>query len=179
MDVFEAINKRRSVRAYKSDPIPEDILKKVLDTMRQAPSAANRQPWKFIIVKDRALIEAMVKTCNAQAFLAQAPVVIAACGIENLAWKGVGGNRSASAVEIDVSIALAHLTLAAAAEGLGTCWIAAFNEACFKKLLKVPEGVRIVSLTPLGYPVSPDLNHPLKPETRKTYEEIFCENYYA
>ncbi|HOE62348.1 MAG TPA: nitroreductase family protein [Candidatus Sumerlaeota bacterium] len=179
MDVFEAINKRRSVRAYKSDPIPEDILKKVLDSMRQAPSAANRQPWKFIIIKDRALVESVVKACNAQTFLMQAPVVIAACGIENQAWKGVGGNRSASAVEIDVSIAATHLTLAAAAEGLGTCWVGSFNEACFKKMLKVPEGVRIVMLTPLGFPASPDLIHPLNPETRKDFNEIFCENYYA
>jgi len=179
MDIFETIRIRRSVRDYKSDPIPEEKLRKVLDVMRQAPSAVNRQPWKFIIVKDAKIRQEMVETCGAQPFLSQAPVVVVACGIEKIAWHGVGGNRSASAVDIDVSIALTYLTLAATSEGLGTCWISAFNEACFKRLLKVPEEAKIVSVTPLGYPASPDLLHPIKENARKSFNEVFCDNVYS
>ncbi len=179
MDVFEAINVRRSVRLYKTDPIPEGILKRVLDVMRQAPSAANRQPGEFIIVKDPKLREAMVSECGAKEFLKQAPVVLVACGIDKEAWHGVGGRRDASALDIDVAIALDHLTLAAVAEGLGTCWIAAFNEVCFKKLLNVPQDVKIVALTPLGFPASPELIYPLNDERRKSANEIFCEDLYS
>lgn len=179
MDVFEAINTRRSVRKYKPDAIPEEKLKKVLDVMRQAPSAANRQPCKFIIVKDEKIRKAMLEECNAQEFLGQAPVVVVACGLDRDAWHGVGGNRNSSAVEIDVSIALDHLTLAAVAEGLGTCWVAAFNEPCFKKLLNIPERIRIISVTPLGFPLSGDMNHPLDDEKRKSYDELFCEDVYC
>ena len=179
MDVFEAINTRRSVRSYKSEPIPESALEKVLDVMRQAPSAGNRQPWRFIIVRDARLRQAMVSECGAKEFLKQAPVVIVACGIDKEAWHGVGGRRDASAVDIDVAIAIDHLTLAAVAEGLGTCWIAAFNEVCFKKLLKVPKDVKIVAVTPLGFPASSDLIRPLNDEKRKSRDDIFCQDIYS
>jgi len=179
MDVFEAINKRRSVRSYKADPIPEPVLSKVLDVMRQAPSAANRQPWKFLILKDQAIRESLVTQCGGQKFLKQAPVIVVACGLKDQAWKGVGGHPEASAIDIDLSIAIDHLTLAAVAEGLGTCWICAFKETCLKNLLKIPDTVKIVALTPLGYPASKDLIHPLNEDARKTSSELFCEDSYS
>ncbi len=179
MEVFEAILNRRSVRKYKPDLIPDDTLNKVLDVMRQAPSAANRQPERFIIVKDPRVRKAMVTECGGQEFLAQAPVVVVACGMESEAWHGVGGNRSVSALDIDAAIALDHLTLAAVSEGLGTCWVAAFKEESFKKLLKIPENVRIICLTPLGYPQDPKMNHPLENKSRKAFNDLFREDYYS
>jgi len=178
MDVLEAIFNRRSVRAYKPDPIPENVMQKLLQVLRAAPSAANKQPWKFIVVADKELRQKLVTDCRGQKFLAQVPVVIIGCGIPELAWKGMGGDSGKDAVDVDLAIAIDHLTLAAVSFGLGTCWIGAFKEELVKKTLNIPDKYRIVALTPLGYPESPDMNHPLDESKRKPLNKIIVKEKF-
>ena len=167
MDFYEVIRTRRSIRSYKPDPIPEEDLNRVLEAVRIAPSGSNRQPWKFIIVKDEELKRRLVPACGDQRFIAEAPVVIVACGY-NIHYDRGGYMRDMSML-VDVSIAFTHLILAARAEGLGTCWIGAFDNEEVKKILDIPEDVNVVAITPLGYPKDEGFTDP---GTRKVLTEI-------
>jgi len=150
MSVFDIMKSRRSVRKYKSKPIPEDVLNKVLEAARIAPSGKNFQPWKFIIVRDRKKREELAVASRNQFFIAQAPVVIVACGFPDSSYQYQGNYMRSW--PIDVSIAVDHLMLMAWEEGLGTCWIGAFREDEVKQVLSIPDDVRVLALTPLGYP---------------------------
>ncbi|MCX8170734.1 MAG: nitroreductase family protein [Candidatus Bathyarchaeota archaeon] len=142
MDVFEAIQKRHSVRAYEPTPVPREKLEKILEAARLAPSAGNIQPWHFIIVTDvekrRSLAEAPFAV-----FLKEAPVVIVGCGNQKASPKWF---------MVDVAIAMQNMVLAATAEGLGTCWVGSFNEDKVRDLLKISGDYRVVALLALGYP---------------------------
>lgn len=167
MDIYEAIRTRQSIRRYRPDPVPNDVMSRVLDAMRLAPSAGNLQPWRFIVVKDAATREQLAQATNRQQWIAHAPIVIAACGWKDRAYSAMGGYWNA--LPVDVSIAFDHLTLAAAAEGLGTCWIGSFIEDGVRRALAIPEEVTVIALTPLGY-------HDVPPEAKKRKElsEIVC-----
>jgi nitroreductase len=173
MDVFEAIEQRFSVREYLETPVPEEALHKLLTAMRYAPSATNRQPWKFIIIRDKKIKEKLAVACKNQQMIAQAPVVIAACGYTDGCYKRMGGFRSS--LDIDLAIAFDHLMLAATEMDLGTCWVGAFIEEEVHKVLEIPEGVRVAFLTPLGYP-SPQQNRPhgTQKDDRKPLSQIVC-----
>jgi nitroreductase len=171
MDLMEAIKTRRSIRKFRETPVPENLLKEVLNAGRLAPSADNAQPWKIIVVRDVQMKQRVTQACNGQKFLVQAPVVLVVCGIPEEAFQTVGGYMSSHV--IDASIALDHVTLAAHALGLGTCWVAWFKEEKVKDILGIPEDVRVVALTPLGYPdESPD-----RP-SRKNLEELISYDKY-
>lgn len=150
MSVLDVIRQRRSVRVYRSDPIPEDALSRVLEAARLAPSGKNLQPWKFICVRDDGMKKKLAKACNQQGFMAAAPVIIVACGFPDECYRSMG--RYMRSWPVDVTIALEHLILQAQEEGLGTCWIGSFEEDEVKALLDVPDHVRVLALTPLGYP---------------------------
>ncbi|MHC4983123.1 MAG: nitroreductase family protein, partial [Planctomycetota bacterium] len=139
--------------------------------LRSAPSACNFQPWRFILVVDEKLRQVIAQAANSQLWMAAAPVIVVACGLGEQAYKRMGG--SGNSVDVDLAIALDHLTLAAVAEGLGTCWIGAFDEGKVKKLLGIPKAVKVVAMTPLGYPESPGLICPLEEGRRKAEKEIF------
>ena len=176
MTVLEAIKLRRSVRAYASRGIPDDIMQRMRDALRWAPSACNIQPWRFILVTDEQLRRNVAHAACEQMWMADAPATVVGCGSPRAAYGRMGGARTS--VDIDVAIALDHLTLAAVAEGLGTCWIGAFDEGQVKKLLAIPDDVRVVAMTPLGYPASPGLIHPLEGFRRKGEGEVFCINRF-
>ncbi|MBC7287233.1 MAG: nitroreductase family protein [Armatimonadetes bacterium] len=163
MQVMEAIRTRRSIRAYKPDPVPEDVLLEVLDAARLAPSAGNRQPWLFVVVRDQAVKDQLKHAYGAEWFYT-APVIICACGFPDRAWTRSDGKNY---VDVDVTIAMDHLILAAWEKGLGTCWIGAFDAAKTKEILNLPEGCEPIAMTPLGYPAE---EPPAKP--RKALEEI-------
>jgi nitroreductase len=176
--VFEAIKMRRSVRSYSSKQIPEDILNKVLSAMRYAPSACNIQPWKFVIVTRQDTKEKLISACHGQRFIAEPPVVVVACGFPSKAYRRMGG--SGNSAEIDVTIALDHLTLAAVEEGLGTCWIGAFSEPEVKRILGIPDSVKVVAIIPLGYPKDgASAFHPVDESDRKPLSEIICCDKWA
>ena len=150
MKVLDVIQKRRSVRKYKKDPIPEKALMRVLEAARLAPSGKNIQPWKFIIVKDKALKEKLAQASAGQFFMAEAPIIIVGCGFPDNCYLRMG--RYMKSWPVDVTIALEHLILQAQEEGLGTCWIGSFEEEEVKAILNIPENVKVLALTPLGYP---------------------------
>jgi nitroreductase len=170
----EIITNRRSIRSYLSDEIENEKIDYVIDAFRKAPSAKNLQPWKLVIVKDRVKRKDLSIASNNQAFLAEAPVLIVACAKEDEAYGVMGGYMNS--YPIDVAIALEHLILAATEVGLGTCWIGAFKEKLVKDILGVPENVRVVALTPLGYP-GPGADTPKR--GRKSVSEIVCYEKYS
>ena len=170
MDFYEVIVTRRSVRSFSDRLVPQDVLERVLNAARIAPSGSNRQPTRLIVVKDPRAREALVPLCEGQGFVAQAPVVVVACG-RNIRYDR-GAYMGDMAMLVDVSIALDHLILAARAEGLGTCWIGSFNNERLKKHLGVPAEFQIVALTPLGYPRD---NPFVETTNRLPLEEIVCD----
>jgi len=164
MTVMEAIKARKSVRAFEKKPVEDEKLNSVLEAARLAPSASNRQEWRFVVVRDEGTRAKLAKAANSQAFVGEAPVVIAACAETDSHVMSCGQE----CYPIDIAIAVDHMTLAAAELGLGTCWIGAFSEAEVKKVLGIPDGVRVVELMPLGYPADPEP----KDKNRRALDEI-------
>ncbi len=143
MDVFEALTKRKSVRSYLQTPVPDDVLAKVMEAARLAPSAGNVQPWHFIIVKDEEKRVRIAKGCRYGKFLDESPVVIIACGDKR---------ASPGWYAVETAIALEHIVIASTALGLGTCWIGMFNEEEIRNMFNLPENFEIIALMALGYP---------------------------
>jgi nitroreductase len=150
MNVLEAINKRKSVRNFLKKPIEDEKIDAILNAGRLAPSAKNRQEWRFVVVKDQTVRKKIAMAANGQGFVGEAPLVIVACGITD----GYVMSCGQESYPIDVAIALDHISLVAVELGLGSCWIGAFNEDRVKEILGIPEEVRVVELMPIGYPVS-------------------------
>ena len=148
MDVYEAIAKRKSVRGFKDEEIPDEIISRVLEAARLAPSASNRQEWRFIVVRDQVMRKKLAEAARGQKFVGEAPVVLACCAETDEHVMACGQ----LCYPIDVAIAMDHITLCAVVEGLGTCWIGAFEEEPVKQLLGIPSPVRVVGLLPVGYP---------------------------
>lgn len=148
MDVFEVIRTRRSIRNYLDKPVEKDKLMRVLEAARLAPSAGNRQPWDFIVVTDPKIKEKL-KSAYPRDWFSSAPVIIVACASPSKAWVRKDGEEY---WKMDVAIAMQNLILAAWAEDLGTCWIGAFDEHETRRILNIPQEVRVVAMTPLGYP---------------------------
>ena len=163
MTVMEAINNRRSVRAYKDKAVEKEKLLAVLEAGRLAPSASNRQEWRYVVVTDRKMRKKLGEAASSQHFVGDAAVVIAACAETNNHVMKCGQ----PCYPIDVAISVDHMTLAACELGLGTCWIGAFDEPEVKRLLGIPDAIRVVELLTLGYPA--DLPSEKK---RNTLEEI-------
>ncbi|HIH88278.1 TPA: nitroreductase [Candidatus Bathyarchaeota archaeon] len=145
MEFMDVVKKRRSIRKYKPDRVPKAEIEYVLEAARLAPSWANRQCWRYIVVTD----EATRKRITMTEWAAKAPVVIVACGDPSKA-----GNRDGKPYYmLDMGISMEHLVLAASEHGLGTCWLGGqFDEKTVREALGVPESHRIVAMTPLGYP---------------------------
>jgi len=151
MNVIDAIRTRKSVRAYVDQAVEEEKLNIVLEAGRLAPSASNRQEWRFVIVRELDTRKKLAEAAGSQAFVGEAPVVIVACADTD----GHIMKCGQLCCPIDVAIALDHMTLAAVELGLGTCWIGMFEEKKVKKILDIPEKIRVVGLMPLGYPANP------------------------
>jgi len=141
MDVFEAIQKRKSPRTFDSTPVTKEVLKKLLEAARHSPSAKNIQPWHFIVVTNPKKREALSKGVFAK-FLKETPAVIVLCGDQK---------ASPEWYMVDVALAVENMVLAATEEGLGTCWVGSFDEKDVKPLLGIPEDLRVVALLAIGY----------------------------
>ena len=153
MELYDVIRTRRSIRKYHPDPIPQEVLERVLNAARLAPwGTASRigQPTRLIVVRDPEIKNKLVPMCHNQKFIAKAPMAIVACGFENKVNRG--GWMGHYSKLIDVTIVVDHLTLAAREEGLGTCWIGSFDNSAIKEFFQLPDEVDVVALTPLGYP---------------------------
>ena len=163
MSFLELAMKRYSVRAYKPDTVGDDKLEQVLEAARLAPTASNRQPLMFIVVRTAGRESELRRIYNSDWFV-QAPVIICACGTPNQAWVRKDGK---SYCDVDVTIAMDHLILAAADLELGTCWIAAFDPSAARDVLGLPDDVDPIVVTPLGYPA----DNP-KPKNRRPLSEL-------
>jgi nitroreductase len=187
MAFLELARKRRSIRKYKPDPVSDDDLAYVLEAARIAPSWGNRQCWKYIIVSDAALRQQIVKHPDtpivkdemtrtrttrqqrrSREWIAQAPIIIVGCADPSLS----GDKQGKPYYLLDMGISMEHLLLAAAERGLGTCWIGGqFDEATVKTALAIPDAMRVVALTPFGYP-----DETREPKSRKSMDEITSRN---
>jgi nitroreductase len=168
MDFQELIRIRRSIRAYQPAALPDDVLQRVLDAGRVAPTACNLQPFQLLVVSDPQ-VRAQFKAVFCREWFWKAPVIIAGCVEPAKAWVRSDGFNAA---EVDIAIVMDHIILAATEEGLGTCWVCAFDEVKAKEILGVPDGVRIVAMTPLGYPAAepgPFMRKPLRELVRKNH----------
>ena len=169
MELKDAIRKRESVRDFEDKPVPEDKLLRILEAARLAPSASNRQAWKFIIVRDAVKRRELAKAAGGQHHVAAAPVVIGAVATMPQRVMSCG----VPAYAVDLGIAMDHITLAAADEGLGTCWIGAFSQEKAREILHVPASCKVVTIMPLGYPGQAGGT-----KSRKSLDEIVCYETY-
>jgi nitroreductase len=163
MQFQDLIKQRRSVRAYRPDPVEDEKLQQVLEAARLAPSAANYQPFQLIVVHTAGREEAL-KDLYQREWILQAPILILACGDPGQAWMNPNGS---SYLLVDVAIAVDHLTLAAAELGLGTCWIASFDPVVAREAFQLPRDIESLILVPLGYPADEP-----QPKERKPLREL-------
>ena len=167
MNLLELIKSRYSVRSYTDQPVEEEKLNYIMECVRLAPSAVNFQPWKFYIVQsDEA--KAKMHQCYSREWFTTAPLYIIACADHTQSWKRRHDGKDHA--DVDVSIAVEHICLAATEQGLGTCWVCAFDPAICKTLFELPEHIEPVALIPLGYPADE-----AKEKNRKAMEEIVEE----
>lgn len=178
LELFEAIKNRRSIRAFKSDSIPEEDLKKILTAGIWAPSAGNLQSWEFIIVKDDAKKKELAIASYGQDHVHEAPVVIAICANKRRSSSRYGERGKNLYCVQDTAAAIQNILLMAHALGYGTCWVGAFNEKKVAQILDCPDHIRPVALIPLGVPAE----HPIPPSrmdlNKVTYAEKFGQKYY-
>lgn len=172
MDVFEAIQERRSIRAYQDTPVPREKLEKILEAARLAPSAGNVEPWHFIAVTDREKRKIFSKD-RAAKFLSEAPVVIVACGDKKASPKWC---------VIDVALAVENMVLTATNEGLSTCIVGRFEEKEVKETVKVPSNFEVLLLLAVGYSRE-ELDLSGKPlhsvHSRKALSEVASEETFG
>lgn len=170
MNFSQLVNARFSVRSYKNIPVEAEKLTKVLEAARLAPSAVNFQPWHFIVIDNKEVLNRIYSVYN-RTWIKEAPVIIVACSDHNQSWKrGSDGKDSA---DIDISIAVDHMTLQATELGLGTCWVCNFDVNLCKKILDIPNHIEPVVLLPLGYP-----NCKLPVKKRKLLDAIVHRNKF-
>ncbi len=161
MSLLDIIYKRRSIRQYRSKTVSEEVLKNILEAGRLAPSADNAQPWHFIVVTD-AEIKRKLSNGAWRRFIKDSAFTIAGCGERYRKWSAV-----------EVAIALQNMVLAAEAQGLGSCWIGAFEEEEVKRLLNIPENLKVVALISFGYPAEKP-----GPQSRKELQSIVHFNRF-
>jgi len=179
MDLMDAIKGRRSIRKYKSDPIPESTLQKVMEAVRWAPSWANTQCWEVIVVKDQnmksELTTALPKTNPALSSMTEAPLVIVLCGKKGISGfkKGEAATAKGDWLMFDTGIAMQTLCITAYSLGLGTVVVGSFDHKKAEEILGVPQNVEVVAITPLGYPAAEGS----APKRKEISEFVFSDHY--
>jgi len=168
MEFYNLIEQRESQRNY--DPlkkIPDKVLNRILNAGRLAPSASNRQPWTFVLVSSDEKLEE-VKECYPRSWFQDAPHILVVVGNQSKSW--VRPYDQYNSIETDLAIAMDHMILAAENEGVGACWIIAFDYETLAKAIGLKENEVIYCITPLGYPREGYQRHGNK--IRKSIEEI-------
>ena len=168
-DAIRTIMERRSVRTYQQKPLPEKDVKAIVEAGRQAPSAANRQPWHFVVVRDEAQKRKLAAACSNQMWMADAGAILAGIGkpAVNEKW-----------YPVDVAIAMENMILAATSLGYGTCWIGAFDQDQVKEVLGVPMDCTVVALTPVGVPADRPDARPRMPMSEFASGERYGEKVW-
>lgn len=164
MEFYEVVKNRKSIRAYKNEPVDKDALKRIGEAVNRAPSACNIQPWCFRIILNRDLLDEIC-SCYKNEWLKQAPAIVVAMGNRDAAWKRLDGS---SIIDVDIGIAMEHLVLAATAEGLGTCWICAYDVSWMNAILGLVPPWEAIAISPLGKAAE----NP-EPRKRKPISDVF------
>lgn len=173
MELFEAIDLRRSVRAYKRDDVSDEDVRKLIDAARRAPSAGNIQPWEFVVVRNIDIKRRLAAAALHQSFIEEAPVVIVVCADQRRSSWGYGGRGANLYCLQDTAAATENMLLAVCAMGLGACWVGAFHENEVRSILRVPDGVRPVAIVTVGYPAERP-----QPRSRRSLGHIIhCEMF--
>jgi nitroreductase len=159
MEFYDVIQQRYSVRSYQSADVPEDVLQRILEAARLAPTAANRQAFQILVLPTKGRKEEL-QPIYPRPWFVQAPIIICACALPSQNWVRKDGKNYS---DVDIAIVMDHLILAAAQEGLGTCWIGAFDAEKAREILRLPEEVEPVAFTPLGYPADQPKEKQRKP----------------
>jgi len=185
MEFLDVIKSRRSVRSYRDEQIKPEELELIIEAGRNAPSYQNRQCWRFLVIDDKELIEkvafnsGLVGTVNL--FIKTAPTLIIACADPSKS----GGINKQDYYLVDTAIAFQQMMLTAWSLGIGSCWMAAFDEKKLKKLLQIPEKIRVVAMSPFGYPKEQESVYGkivkafAGSKRRKKREEIVCFNEWG
>lgn len=148
-DTIHLMRQRFSCRLYDTRPVGADIIEKLLEAARIAPSACNRQPWRFVVVESPELRDAVCAAYERE-WARTAPLFIVACGVHDEAWHRPDDGKDHT--DVDLSIAIEHICLAATSLGLGSCWICNFNPGKLRSALSIPEGIEPIAIIPVGYP---------------------------
>ena len=173
MELSEAIKGRRSIRAFKKQNVPEEIVEKLIDAASWAPSAGNIQPWEFVIVRKPAVKKKLAQAALNQAYVEEAPVVIVVCADTERSSMGYGVRGKNLYCIQDTAAATQNILLTAYSLGLGACWIGAFNEDEAKEALNASEGVRSVAIIPVGYPNETPQQRGRRPLSQIMHYDVF------
>ncbi|MCR4428352.1 MAG: nitroreductase family protein [Caldiserica bacterium] len=160
---FEVILNRRSIRSFKGDPVPDEFLQKILIAAQMAPSAGNRQPWHFFVVRNQELKDRLAVAAFGQDFLSQAPIVIVVCADPERSESRYGERgRSLYSIQ-DTASAVMNMWITAVELGLASCWVGAFDEAKVRDSLSLPSQLRPVAMLPIGFPGERGVKTPRRP----------------
>ncbi len=165
MSFIDTVLSRRSIRRYEKQDIPKDVLDKILEAGRQAPSAGNKQPWHFIVLSDYDIKEKLSHG-KWNTFVKDSAVTIVGCGY-------IGDEYGRKWSTVDISIALQNMVIAAWGLGIGSCWIGDFKEAQVKRLLNIPEDRKVIALVTFGYPAEK-----IESRQKKPMDEIVSYNKF-
>jgi nitroreductase len=173
LDVFEAIKKRRSIRAYADEKVSDNDVERLIEAARWAPSAGNIQPWEFVIVKDKETKRKLSDATLNQTFIQKAPVVIVVCADVTRSSRGYGSRGEDLYSIQDTAAATENILLAAQELGLATCWVRAFRENEVAKAVKAPKNMKPVAIVPVGHPAE----KPVAPQKRLVNEIVHYETF--
>ena len=173
LDIQDAILKRRSIRSFTEEDVPEDTVRQIIEAGTLAPSAGNCQPWEFIIIRDKMTKQKLAQAALGQNFVYQAPVVLVVCANIKRSANRYGSRGQELYCIQDTAAAIENMLLMAVSKGLGTCWVGAFNEVLAKEVLELPVGIRPVAIIPLGHPAK----SPQMPRRRSFKDVIHQEKW--
>jgi nitroreductase len=174
MEFFDLIEKRRSVRMYQDKPVPEDILMKIVEAARQAPSAGNLQPYELFIVRDTRIKEELVQAAYGQGFIARAPVVLIFAQDASRSESRYGFRGCTMFVYQDTAISATMAHMAAVDLGLGSCWVGAFDSPAVARILDLRAGLVPSVILPIGYPAEEPVKSPRRELKDFAHENKIC-----
>ena len=169
MRIPDIIRERRSVRAFTAQDVSDEEAETLVEAACLAPSAGNLQPWEFVVVKDPGVKRRLVDAAHGQSFISKAPVVFVVCAVPGRSASGYGSRGRELYCLQDTAAAVQNLLLTATANGLGSCWIGAFDEGRAADALGLPEGIRPVAIVPVGYPAESPRQRP-----RRLVKQVTC-----
>jgi len=170
MNTIECINTRRSVRQFKDDAVPDNIIDDIINAGICAPSAGNTQEWHFVVVKKPEYKKKVAEAAFGQEFVEKAPVLIVVCADLDKIEQAYGERGISLYAFQDTAAAIQNMLLAAWENGIGSCWVGAFNEAKLKNVLVLPTNVKPVAILPMGYP-----EIEAKMPVRRSIDEVYHE----